>query len=71
MSKSDMRIFAGNANPGLATEICKYLGVPLGKGEVSFFPDSEMSRSVKMLGERMPLLFSPPATRPTNILWNC
>jgi ribose-phosphate pyrophosphokinase len=37
----NLRIFTGNANPKLAEEICAYLGLPLGKAEVSHFPDGE------------------------------
>ena len=37
----NLRIFTGNANPRLADDICAYLGIPLGKAEVSHFPDGE------------------------------
>ncbi len=37
----NLRIFTGNANPKLADDICAYLGIPLGKAEVSHFPDGE------------------------------
>ena len=36
-----IRIFSGNANPGLAEEICRNLGVTLGKANVSMFSDGE------------------------------
>ena len=35
------KIFCGNSNPQLATEICDYLGVPLGSATVNSFPDGE------------------------------
>ena len=35
------KIFCGNSNPQLATEICGYLGVPLGSATVNSFPDGE------------------------------
>lgn len=38
----NISIFSGNANPELAMEIGKYLGVPLGEVEISRFPDSEI-----------------------------
>ena len=38
-----MKIFAGNANPAIALEICDYLGVPLGAAEVKQFSDGEIS----------------------------
>ncbi|MBI5287244.1 MAG: ribose-phosphate pyrophosphokinase, partial [Deltaproteobacteria bacterium] len=36
-----LKIFSGNSNPRLATEICQYLGVELGKAEVRTFSDGE------------------------------
>lgn len=36
-----IRIFTGNATPGLAENITKNLGVPLGKANVSIFSDGE------------------------------
>ena len=36
-----IRIFTGNATPGLAEKITKNLGVPLGKANVSIFSDGE------------------------------
>ena len=30
----DMKIFTGNANPALAQEICKLIGIKLGEAEV-------------------------------------
>lgn len=41
VSKTQMKIFTGNANPALTEEICQVLGVPLGKADVSRFPDGE------------------------------
>ncbi len=35
-------IFAGNANPGLAQEICAYLELPLGRTKISRFSDGEI-----------------------------
>ncbi|MBE0465994.1 MAG: ribose-phosphate pyrophosphokinase [Candidatus Desulforudis sp.] len=37
-----LKIVSGNANPALATEICNYLGVPLGSCKVSRFSDGEI-----------------------------
>ncbi|MDA8096072.1 MAG: ribose-phosphate pyrophosphokinase [Desulforudis sp.] len=37
-----LKIFTGNANPALASEICQYLGVPLGVSAVSRFSDGEI-----------------------------
>jgi ribose-phosphate pyrophosphokinase len=36
-----IRVFSGNANIDLARNICKSLGVPLGKASVTTFSDGE------------------------------
>ncbi|HSW36440.1 MAG TPA: ribose-phosphate pyrophosphokinase, partial [Candidatus Limnocylindrales bacterium] len=41
-----LKIFCGSANRGLAEEIAQYVGVPLGKCEVSRFSDGEISISI-------------------------
>jgi len=38
-----LRVLAGNANPGLAAEICRYLEVDLGEAEVGRFADGEIN----------------------------
>lgn len=38
---SEMKIFSGNANPKLASDICAYLRIPLGKSLVKNFSDGE------------------------------
>ncbi|RMG96837.1 MAG: ribose-phosphate pyrophosphokinase [Deltaproteobacteria bacterium] len=37
-----LAIFSGNSNPGLAAEICRYVGVPQGVAKVSRFSDGEI-----------------------------
>lgn len=37
-----LKVFSGNANPNLAKSICDYLGLPLGKAEVTRFPEGEI-----------------------------
>ena len=37
-----LKVFTGNAHPALAHEICKHLGVPLGRANVDRFPDGEV-----------------------------
>ena len=37
-----MQIFSGNANPELALDICKHIGIPLSKAEVRTFSDGEI-----------------------------
>jgi ribose-phosphate pyrophosphokinase len=38
----EMKIFSGNANMGLANEICNELGIPLGKANLTRFSDGEL-----------------------------
>jgi ribose-phosphate pyrophosphokinase len=38
----ELKLFTGNANPGLAKEICAYLGISLGGATVSAFSDGEI-----------------------------
>jgi len=42
MTFDHFRIFAGNANPALAAEICACLGCPLGKASLKTFSDGEL-----------------------------
>ena len=42
----DMKIFTGNANPALAQEIYKLIGIKLGEAEVKSFADGEASVSL-------------------------
>ena len=42
----DIKIFTGNANPALAQEICKIIGIKLGEAEVKSFADGEASVSL-------------------------
>jgi len=41
--KQGMKIFTGNANPGLAKEICDRMNIPLGNAVVSRFSDGEIN----------------------------
>ncbi len=38
----ELKIFSGNANPGLTQEICKHLSVPLANATVKTFSDGEI-----------------------------
>src|SRR6187431_2038107 len=40
---NDLKIFSGKANKPLSTQICEYLGVPLGDVSLGNFPDGETS----------------------------
>ena len=42
MSLNDnLKIFSGSSNPALASNVCKYLEIPLGGAKVNRFPDGE------------------------------
>ena len=41
MNNQELKVFSGSANPALAEEICKYIGIPLGKVTLKRFPDGE------------------------------
>ena len=42
MKNDRLKVFTGNANPGLATEICQHLNVPPAKASVRHFSDGEI-----------------------------
>ena len=42
----DIKVFTGNANPKLAADICKVIGIKLGENEVKGFADGEVSCSL-------------------------
>jgi ribose-phosphate pyrophosphokinase len=44
--KEQLAIFTGNANPGLAQEICNYLNIPLGNATMGRFPDGEIHAQI-------------------------
>ncbi|MGD8499455.1 MAG: ribose-phosphate pyrophosphokinase [Phycisphaerales bacterium] len=37
----NLKIFSGSSNPALASDVCKYLGIPLGGAKIDRFPDGE------------------------------
>jgi ribose-phosphate pyrophosphokinase len=41
-SNGDLMVFTGNANPALAQEVAKHLGIELGRAEVGRFSDGEV-----------------------------
>jgi ribose-phosphate pyrophosphokinase len=45
--KDELKIFAGNSNPGLAREVCEVLGGRLGNAEVGRFPDGEVNVEIR------------------------
>lgn len=47
MRSGQLKVFTGNANPGLATEICECLGLELGVAPVRSFADGEIYLQIK------------------------
>jgi ribose-phosphate pyrophosphokinase len=43
----NLKIFSGSSNPGLASDVCKYLEIPLGGAEIERFPDGEKTIRVE------------------------
>jgi ribose-phosphate pyrophosphokinase len=37
----NLKIFSGSSNPVLASDVCKYLGIPVGGADIDRFPDGE------------------------------
>ena len=44
--KNSLLVFSGNANRALAKKVCDYLSLPLGKIEISRFPDGEIDMKI-------------------------
>ena len=38
---ANLKIFSGSSNPALASDVCKYLEIPLGGAKIDRFPDGE------------------------------
>ncbi|MFB0551874.1 MAG: ribose-phosphate diphosphokinase [Phycisphaerae bacterium] len=39
--RDNLKIFSGSSNPALASDVCKYLGIPVGGVQIDRFPDGE------------------------------
>jgi ribose-phosphate pyrophosphokinase len=61
-----LKIFAGNAHPALAREICGELGVPLGKARVGRFPDGEVRLQILENVRGADVFVIQPTCRPVN-----
>jgi ribose-phosphate pyrophosphokinase len=49
----ELRVFSGNANPGLAQDVCDYLNIPIGKAEVfKFSNDNTFVRILENIRQR-------------------
>ena len=61
-----LKIFTGNAHPGLAKEICDELGVPLGDAQVGRFPDGEVRLQILENVRGADVFVIQPTCRPVN-----
>lgn len=66
MDLSALRIFTGNANPGLAQSIANQLGVSLGKMMVTRFADGEICVKIDESVRGMDVFIVQPTCRPVN-----
>ena len=44
---ANLKIFSGTSNPALASDVCKYLEIPLGGAKIERFPDGEKAIRVE------------------------
>ncbi len=65
-SRKKLKIFTGNANPQLAEEIAKYLGVPLGESQVGHFSDGEINIKINESVRGSDVFIIQPTSSPVN-----
>ncbi|KUG05197.1 ribose-phosphate pyrophosphokinase [hydrocarbon metagenome] len=65
-SRWRMKLFSGNANPGLAEEIAKYLGIPVGNAKVSRFSDGEIGCAIDESVRGVDVFVVQPTCSPVN-----
>ena len=69
MSRNDadrLKVFTGRANPMLATKICEYLDIPLGRGRTELFPDGELMVKVEEDVRGRDCYIVQPTSHPVN-----
>ncbi len=59
-------VYTGNANPGLARKICRYLGVPLGQAEVFSFANENIFVKILDNVREKDVFVIQPTCRPVN-----
>lgn len=63
---TNLMVFSGNANPALADDIAKYIGVPLGYASISKFSDGEISVELNENVRGKDVFVIQPTCAPTN-----
>jgi len=61
-----LMVFSGNANPALANEIARTLGIPLGNAGVSLFSDGEINIEIRENVRGNDVFVVQPTCAPTN-----
>lgn len=61
-----MMVFAGNANPQLAEDVCEHLNLPLGKANVGRFSDGETTVEILENVRGRDVFILQPTCEPTN-----
>ncbi|MBE3588448.1 MAG: ribose-phosphate pyrophosphokinase [Thermoanaerobacteraceae bacterium] len=65
-SRKELKIFTGNANPELATEIAQYLGVSVGAAKVTRFSDGEIQVKINESVRGADVFIVQPTCQPVN-----
>lgn len=63
---NDLKVFSGRANPGLARQICDYLGIPQGLLTVGNFPDGETQCKIEQDVRGQDIFIIQPTCPPVN-----
>ena len=62
----DMKVFSGNANVGLAKDICRLIGIQLGSSEIGHFADGEVCASIYESVRGSDVFLVQSTSRPVN-----
>jgi len=63
---NDLNVFSGRANPELASRMCDYLGLPLGRIAIGNFPDGEISCKIEQDVRGRDVFIVQPTCPPVN-----
>ena len=66
VSPDNLSVFAGNANPELATEVVQCLGIPMGKAVVNTFSDGEVNVEIMENVRGRDIFVVQPTCAPSN-----
>jgi len=66
MSHGNLMVFSGNANPRLATQVARYLQIPLGRADVTTFSDGEVFVEILENVRGRDVFAIQPTCAPTN-----